>query len=448
MTTKKYSLRKVKVGVASVLVGFGVATTGAAVANAAETTNSTAAGSVTKEDVAEYFTSLETDAEKAINENDKITDKDSALKEAKEAIGKEDLLAAIDNNEISPEEVLTDLAEASKTDSEETAPEKKPQVVKDAKPAPGAEVVRDENGEITDVKDLNGGISEEDLLKIEKAEEKDAKEAEEKAENGASSEDKQEYADSLTNQIDKLTKKAAKIVADAEAKTKEINDLTTELEKAKAELEKAKANEEKAAIINALDEKVAELEAKLEEKATAFDEASKKDKETLEKIKANIDFLTDEYNVTLGELHLTKVAELEKEVQNYLEALNSENLPADLREILEAKYGEARAKLDEATAEMERIVNLLDPAWEVPATAPVQDALPEFDLKNLDGGLGHVTLPGNGNDFGQKAPEVKEEVKEASASLPNTGLNSTSTTVAGLGLIALVGLAVRRKLAK
>ncbi|WP_314086791.1 YSIRK-type signal peptide-containing protein [uncultured Gemella sp.] len=450
MTTKKYSLRKVKVGVASVLVGFGVATTGAAVANAAEAQpNTAAAGSVTKEDVAEYFTSLETDAEKAINENDKITDKDAALKEAKEAIGKEDLLAAIDNNEISPEEVLTDLAEASKTDSEETTPEKKPQVVKDAKPAPGAEVVRDENGEITDVKDLNGGISEEDLLKIEKAEEKDAKEAEEKAENGASSEDKQEYADSLTNQINKLTKKAAKIVADAEAKTKEINALTTELEKAKAELEKAKANEEKAAIINALDEKVAELEAKLEEKATAFDEASKKDKETLEKIKANIDFLTDEYNVTLGELHLTKVAELEKEVQNYLEALNSENLPADLREILEAKYGEARAKLDEATAEMERIVNLLDPAWEVPATAPVQDVLPEFDLKNLDGGLGNVTLPGNTNNFGQeKAPEVKEEVKEASASLPNTGLNSTSTTVAGLGLIALVGLAVRRKLAK
>ena len=443
MTTKKYSLRKVKVGVASVLVGFGVATTGAAVANAAEAQpNTAAAGSVTKEDVAEYFTSLETDAEKAINENDKITDKDAALKEAKEAIGKEDLLAAIDNNEISPEEVLTDLAEASKTDSEETTPEKKPQVVKDAKPAPGAEVVRDENGEITDVKDLNGGISEEDLLKIEKAEEKDAKEAEEKAENGASSEDKQEYSDSLTNQINKLTKKAAKIVADAEAKTKEINALTTELEK-------AKANEEKAAIINALDEKVAELEAKLEEKATAFDEASKKDKETLEKIKANIDFLTDEYNVTLGELHLTKVAELEKEVQNYLEALNSENLPADLREILEAKYGEARAKLDEATAEMERIVNLLDPAWEVPATAPVQDVLPEFDLKNLDGGLGNVTLPGNTNNFGQeKAPEVKEEVKEASASLPNTGLNSTSTTVAGLGLIALVGLAVRRKLAK
>ena len=35
---RKYSLRKFKVGVASVLVGLGVATTGAAVAHAAETT--------------------------------------------------------------------------------------------------------------------------------------------------------------------------------------------------------------------------------------------------------------------------------------------------------------------------------------------------------------------------------------------------------------------------
>ena len=42
-TQRKYSLRKFKVGVASVLVGIGVATTGAAVAHAAETTEQPAA---------------------------------------------------------------------------------------------------------------------------------------------------------------------------------------------------------------------------------------------------------------------------------------------------------------------------------------------------------------------------------------------------------------------
>ena len=94
-------------------------------------------------------------------------------------------------------------------------------------------------------------------------------------------------------------------------------------------------------------------------------------------------------------------------------------------------------KLKEAEKEMEDVLNVIDPlvlpADETPAPAP-----------------GHVTAPSNGNDFGQK-PEVKAESKaegKAEGSLPNTGLNSTSTTVAGLGLIALVGLAVRRKLAK
>ena len=50
------------------------------------------------------------------------------------------------------------------------------------------------------------------------------------------------------------------------------------------------------------------------------------------------------------------------------------------------------------------------------------------------------------NTVPQEAPKVKEDKK--SRILPNTGINSSSTEVAGLGLIALVGLAVRRKLSK
>ena len=430
MTTKKYSLRKVKVGVASVLVGFGVATTGAAVANATDAQPNTAAAGVDTTELEKAFTELEKAAVEKIDADKKITDKEAAKKEAIEAIGKEDLINAIKNEELTLDTAVNNLPTEEEVNgtAKETITKANP-TTKDKLPA--------------DIKDA-----------VEKAE----KEAEEKAENGASSEDKQEYADSLTNQINKLTKKVADIVAAAEEKAKEINTLTDEYTKAKAELEAAKANEKTADVINALDEKVAELEAQLEAKTTAFDEASKKDKETLEKIKANIDFLTDEYNVTLGEYHLAKVDELEKEVQNYLEALNSENLPADLREILEAKYGEARAKLDEATKEMERIINLLDPTWEVPATALVQDELPEF-TGGVNGTEPAVlekpeyplpTNPQSGSvntsSFGQDT--AKPEVKEASASLPNTGLNSTSTTVAGLGLIALVGLAVRRKFAK
>ena len=62
-------------------------------------------------------------------------------------------------------------------------------------------------------------------------------------------------------------------------------------------------------------------------------------------------------------------------------------------------------------------------------------------------------VPGNNtaqadatNTASQEAPKVKEDKK--AKILPNTGINSSSTEVAGLGLIALVGLAVRRKLSK
>ena len=50
------------------------------------------------------------------------------------------------------------------------------------------------------------------------------------------------------------------------------------------------------------------------------------------------------------------------------------------------------------------------------------------------------------NTISQETSSVQDDKK--SRILPKTGINSSSTEVAGLGLIALVGLAVRRKLSK
>ena len=94
----------------------------------------------------------------------------------------------------------------------------------------------------------------------------------------------------------------------------------------------------------------------------------------------------------------------------------------------------------------------------VPTTAPVADALPEFK-GGVNGAEPAVlekpefTEKTNEGRFvveegKAKADEAKAQEAKEGTTLPNTGLNSTSTTVAGLGLIALVGLAVRRKLAK
>ena len=58
-----------------------------------------------------------------------------------------------------------------------------------------------------------------------------------------------------------------------------------------------------------------------------------------------------------------------------------------------------------------------------------------------------VSVPKSVGTTSEKAPASKAESKTEKV-LPNTGMNSSSTEVAGLGLIALVGLAVRRKLSK
>ncbi|WP_262081090.1 LPXTG cell wall anchor domain-containing protein [Streptococcus sp. Marseille-Q5619] len=167
------------------VLGAGFLASNPSVVKAAEDTN---AAAVTKEDVADYFTELEKQAEEAINKNDKIKDKEAAILAAKVAIGKEDLLKAIDEKQITPEEVLKDLAEASKTESDEADPGKygenyAPKEVKDAKPAPGAELVRNESGEVTEVKPLNGGIDVDAQDKINKRldeENTDVKDAEER----------------------------------------------------------------------------------------------------------------------------------------------------------------------------------------------------------------------------------------------------------------------------
>ena len=185
----KYFMDKKKLFTASLasvaVLGAGFLASNPSVVKAEEDTNATA---VTKKDVADYFTELEKQAEEAINKNDKIKDKEVAILEAKAAIGKEDLLKAIDEKQITPEEVLKDLAEASKTESDEADPGKygenyAPDKVEGAKPAPGAELVRNESGEVTEVKPLNGGIDADAQDKINKRldeENTDVKDAEER----------------------------------------------------------------------------------------------------------------------------------------------------------------------------------------------------------------------------------------------------------------------------
>ena len=250
-----------------------------------------ASTAVTKEDVAEYFTDLEKKAEEAINKNDKIANKEVAILEAKAAIGKEDLLKAIDEKQITPEDVLKDLAEASKTESDEAEAGKygenyAPQEVKDAKPAPGAELVRNESGEVTEVKPLNGGIDADAQDKINKRldeEKTDVKDAEERL--AAANHDEKEAESNreeakVAVESAKENVKAAQdeLVAAKEAKAKFEKELASyedaDGEQADQYREAARADLEKAEVaLKEAEETLKQAEQDLKDAEEALDQA-------------------------------------------------------------------------------------------------------------------------------------------------------------------------------
>ena len=124
------------------------------------------------------------------------------------------------------------------------------------------------------------------------------------------------------------------------------------------------------------------------------------------------------------------------------------------------EFGANNPEIKKILTEMEEIVNKLESGDKDPKllekladlrgafdiltqNKPAINEVPEYDLSKLP--QPGVPTPGvaDGNSFGPKT-EAKDEAKEGS--LPNTGMTTSSTAALGLSLIALVGLAVRRKL--
>ncbi|ETE03354.1 hypothetical protein U750_11010 [Streptococcus pseudopneumoniae G42] len=139
-----------------------------------------------KEELIDAFTQLEEAEEAKINADDKIKDKAAAIKEAKEKIGKEYLLKAIENGDISLEDVVKELP------------------TEDAKTTPDS----------TNVVYEKKSLPSDKMMEVEKAE------AAEKAR--PESEKLQDKADQLGDEIDSLTEEANKLKADFEKKAKEL----------------------------------------------------------------------------------------------------------------------------------------------------------------------------------------------------------------------------------
>lgn len=387
----------------------------------------TASSPLTKEDVADYFTDLEKQAEEAINKNDKITDKEAAILAAKAAIGKEDLLKAIDEKQITPEEVLKDLAEASKTESDEADPGKyganyAPKEVKDAKPAPGAELVRNESGEVTEVKPLNGGIDADAQDKINKRldeENTDVKDAEERL--AAANHDEKEAESNREEAKAKVesAKENVKAAQEELAAAKEAKDETA-IKEAEATLKQAeKEVEEAKAALEQADEDyysyVADREAEEVRLATR----------NIAKLKAEGKDTTEaekELDLVLNGVEPLVQPELPLYVES--EQPNGGPYPGD-RYIINKPAGTPAATPAEVPATTPAGTPAATPA-ETPATTPAE--APAATPAEAP------AVAGTSQDNTYQAPAAKAEDKKE---LPNTG-GKDNAAVASLGFLGLL----------
>ena len=247
-------------------------------------------------------------------------------------------------------------------------------------------------------------------LKAEKAD-KDAKKV--AAEN--------KKADLLAN-LDKLNKKANNLVSSREQVKKDLEQAKSDLAsltadaKAKADLVATKSQEATKASQN-----LKALQAKVAELATAIKNAEeKRDKAMTLKGQASA------LETTL------KQAETDKANAQKV----SDQAEAELK-LAQAALAEAKAKL-QALLDVLEAENMLKVAEKdgmiigLPKNAPIQDPLPEFDLRKLA-------------DKPQGAEANKPGEKASTKALPNTGTNSGvdgQTTLFGVyGLLASLGLA-------
>ena len=216
-----------------------------------------------------------------------------------------------------------------------------------------------------------------------------------------------------------------------EAEIEALQNKATDLEKEVAELEKLIAeNENNPAAVDY----VTAAKDKLEDKKAELEEALKGLEPKVESsngTEAPINNVPELGNVDKLKIE-AEIEQLKEQIkdgeENGAEPYYIEGLKARL------------AELEEALAILA-------------ANKPAVNEVPEFDLSKLPqpgvptpGAAGSdfgQNPQGDGNSFGPKT-EAKEEAKEGS--LPNTGMTTSSTVALGLSLIALVGLAVRRKL--
>lgn len=244
--------------------------------------------------------------EKDIDDDANITNKE----EAKKALGKEDILAAVEKGDLTAGDVLKELENQNAT----------------------AEANKDQDPQADEI----GATKQEgkDLSELPAADKEKLDAAYNKEASKPIVKKLQDIADDIAEKIEKLTKVADKDKADATEKAKAVEEKNAALdkqketlEKAKAALETAKKNNAEQSIQDGLQDAVTRLEAAVASAKTAADEAQAKFDEVNEAVKAYkdaIDELTDDYNATLGYIENLKEVPKGEEPKDFSGGVNDD----------------------------------------------------------------------------------------------------------------------------
>ena len=420
-TQRKYSLRKFKVGVASVLVGIGIATTGVAVAHASDESATSTKIEVTNPEIKQAEAEAKTAEAKVVELETKVAEKTTVANTATEKAKTEAAEAATANkakidaeaaktaatdalNEATQKATqaattLTDAIAKEEAARKEAAETK--QAVTDAltKIEKEAEAAIDASSKFNDKekakKDFKDEVGKDDLLKaIESGDltiDIVAKELEDLAEKAQSSttttieatsrnqlpeyiqngikkaekddaaklesEKLQDKAEDLADQIDNLYEVAEKDKADVVKKADLLEKQETVLTKAKEALKLASDNKVNADIISSLEKVVKEIEVTRDSAKVDLD----KSYEPLQAYEEEINKLTDEYNTALEAVKVAK----EKEASEPTKPVETTPvLPKEKTEVEKATEvkQEADAKVVELTKKLEEATTTLTEA--------------------------------------------------------------------------------------
>ena len=322
----------------------------------------------TKIAISDTLDKLVADAEKAINDNKKITDKDKAIKELKEKIGKEDLLAAIEAGEISIDDVAAELNDdAAKAEANEAADKKmrdKDQAAKSTAADAGATSKAE-----TDKKDMPADLK----AKIDEAEKADAARPE--------SEKLQDKADQLDDQLNRVENQFNEAKKVAEEKAAVLDKKEKALKEAKEAADVAEKYNLKDDIVSSLKNIATEIEKDRNEANSEFEQAAEAAAYYAEQGKK----LEAEYDKTEAAVKAAKEEEAknpkpaEKPVEKPKVKTEAEQA-AEAKAEADKKVAEAQAKVAAATTKVTEATKALEEAT-TKATEEEADVQPAEDAK-------------------------------------------------------------------